>query len=48
MEHIFCACADFNKNLDSWNVKEDCNTEWAFQFCKALKQKPKWYKEEEE
>jgi len=47
MERIFSACHEFNQNLDSWKLKEDCDTESAFNFCKALKKKPKWYKEEE-
>jgi len=48
MERIFSACHEFNQNLDSWNVKDNCDMECAFNFCKTLKQKPKWYKEDEE
>jgi len=48
MERIFSACHEFNQNLDSWNVKEDCDTESAFNFCKSLVKKPKWYKDEED
>ena len=48
IERMFAVCHEFNQNLDSWNIKEGCETEFAFDFCKSLKQKPKWYKEDEE
>jgi len=48
IERMFMACHDFNQNLDSWNIKDNVEMEGAFAFCKSLKQKPKWFINEED